>query len=558
MVSRSAVSAFVVAGLLSACGGADDGADSAGADPGRAVAVETRGPGGASDTDAPTDAADAIDEKALTPEAAAAALAAAAAAIVPTLPARFIPERYIVTFRPGIFDPAAEANGMVRGLGGKVHFAYSRVLSGFAATLPPAAVEVLRRSPFIESIEQDQPVALSQVAPLEQTGATWGLDRIDQAIGPLTTTYRYGGTGAGVTAFIIDTGIRATHTDFVATGTGTSRVTAGYTAIADGNDTADCNGHGTHVAGTVGGQRWGVAKDVTLVPVRVLDCTGSGSWSGVIAGLDFVARSTARPAVANLSLGGGASAAVDTAVRNAVAAGVSVVVAAGNSNANACNASPAREPLAVTVGATTSADARSSFSNYGTCLDLFAPGSAITSAASTSDVATATYDGTSMASPHVAGAAALILGDQPALTPKQVSDKLIAQATTGRLTTIGTGSPNRLLFTNPDKVQLPAVSVLSLTSTRAAVRNGWRATVTVAVKNSQGAAVAGALVRGQFTVGGSAVSCTTAATGRCSVTTGTIATRTVSTTYSVLGLSGSQMIYDPAANVVSSITVARP
>jgi hypothetical protein len=550
---RLALSVLVAAGLLSACGGTDDGGDAAGNGAGNALAVDAAGPSGPDDAADAGDTTDPIDEKALSPAA-----AAALADLVSRLPPQLIPERYIVTFRPGIFNPTAEADGMVRGLGGRVHFAYSRVLSGFAATLPPAAVEALRRSPLIESIEPDQPVILSQTAPLEQTGATWGLDRIDQALGPLSTTYRYGGTGAGVTAFIIDTGIRATHTDFLASGTGISRVAGGYTAIADGNGTGDCNGHGTHVAGTVGGLRWGVAKDVTLVPVRVLDCNGSGSWSGVIAGLDFVARSTARPAVANLSLGGGASAAVDTAVRNAVAAGVSVVVAAGNSNANACNASPAREPLAVTVGATTSTDARSSFSNFGTCLDLFAPGSAITSAVNTSDVATATYNGTSMASPHVAGTAALILAQQPSLTPQQVSDRLIAQATTGRLTAIGTGSPNRLLFTNPDGIELPTVSVLSLTATRAVVRNGWRATVTVTVKNGQGQTVAGALVRGRFTVGGTAVSCTTAATGRCSVTTGTIATRTTSTTYSVTGISGNQMTYDPAANTVSSLAVARP
>jgi len=526
-----ALPALVAGVLLSACGGAD--------------APETSSADTDLQTAAAPDTGGGIEEKAPAPRGEMPA-------------ARVIPDRYIVTFRPGVADPASEADALVRGLGGQVHFAYTQALSGFAATLPAPALEGLRRNPRIESIEPDQEVSLAQSAPAEQTGATWGLDRIDQALRPLSTTYRYGRTGAGVTAFIIDTGIRPTHVDFHASGTTTTRVSGGYTAIADGNGTGDCNGHGTHVAGTVGGLRWGVAKAATLVPVRVLDCGGSGSWSGVIAGLDFVARSAARPAVANMSLGGGASSSVDTAVRNTVAAGVSVVVAAGNSNANACNYSPAREPQAVTVGATTSSDARSSFSNFGTCLDLFAPGSAITSAVSTSDTATATYNGTSMASPHVAGAAALMLEALPGLTPTQVSDRLIAYSTTGRLSSIGTGSPNRLLFTNPDENPLSTVSVMSLSATRASVSRGWRATVTIGVKDAQGTAVPGALVSGSFTVGGSAVSCTTGNTGLCSVTTSTISTRTTSTTYSVSGITGSLMTYDRTANAVSSITVNRP
>jgi len=531
MTMHHTLAALVAASLLAACGGAD--------------APETTASGTDLQGAMVPDAIGAIDEKAPPAQAA-------------TPPARVIPDRYIVTFRPGVADPAAEADGLVRGLGGQVHFAYTRALSGFAATLPAAALEGLRRNPRIESIEPDQQVSLAQNAALEQSGATWGLDRIDQALRPLSTTYRYGGTGGGVTAFIVDTGIRATHTDFHASGTTVSRVSAGYTAIADGNGTNDCNGHGTHVAATVGGLRWGVAKAAALVPVRVLDCAGSGSWSGVIAGLDYVARSAARPAVANLSLGGGASSTVDTAVRNTVAAGVSVVVAAGNSNANACNASPAREPVAITVGATTSGDARSAFSNFGSCLDVFAPGSAITSATSASDTATATYDGTSMASPHVAGAAALALQQQPGLTPKQVSDRLIALATTGRLTSIGTGSPNRLLFTNPDGLVLATVSVTSLSATRVTVSRGWQATVTIGVTNAQGQPVAAALVGGRFSVGGSAVSCTTGATGQCSITTSILATRTTSTTYSVTGISGALMSYDPGTNAVSSIVVYRP
>jgi subtilisin family serine protease len=258
----------------------------------------------------------------------------------------------------------------------------------------------------VEFVEQDAAVSLSEarIEPTAfQNGATWGLDRIDQAARPLDGQYRYRYSGAGVYAFIIDTGILAGHVDF-----GTRRL-SGYSVFVDGYGDSDCNGHGTHVAGTVGGATWGVAKTVTLVPVRVLDCAGSGSWSGVIAGVDWVAGQTGmRPAVANMSLGGGKSTSVNAAVARAHDQGVTMVVAAGNSNANACNYSPASEPKAVTVGATTSTDARASYSNFGSCLDLFAPGSSITSAWYTSTADTKTISGTSMASPHAAGALALL------------------------------------------------------------------------------------------------------------------------------------------------------
>ena len=242
--------------------------------------------------------------------------------------------------------------------------------------------------------------------------ATWGLDRIDQRSLPLNNTYTYNATGAGVKAYIIDTGIRTTHTQFG------GRAIDGFDAIDSALPAADCNGHGTHVAGTVGGTTYGVAKGVTLVAVRVLDCNGSGSTSGVIAGINWVTGNHAAgaPAVANMSLGGGASSALDKAVRNSIADGVTYALAAGNDNTNACNQSPARTAEALTVGSTTSSDARSSFSNFGTCVDLFAPGSSITSAWNTNDTATNTISGTSMATPHVAGAAALYLQGTPART----------------------------------------------------------------------------------------------------------------------------------------------
>jgi subtilisin family serine protease len=314
---------------------------------------------------------------------------------------------------------------------------YATVLDGFSGELSDDAVEQVRSHPDVAYVEADQEVTASAT----QSPATWGLDRIDQRARPLTNSYTYDRTGSGVTAYIIDTGIRATHNEFG------GRVTAGATAINDGRGSSDCNGHGTHVAGTVGGSTYGVAKAVTLVPVRVLDCNGSGSTSGVIAGVDWVtSHHTSGPAVANMSLGGGASTTLDNAVSRSISDGVTYAVAAGNENTNACNGSPARVGSALTVGSTTSSDARSSFSNYGSCVDLFAPGSSITSAWWTSNTATNTISGTSMASPHVAGAAALYLQGHPTASPSTVSSAINGGATTGVVSNAGTGSPNRLLY----------------------------------------------------------------------------------------------------------------
>jgi subtilisin family serine protease len=344
---------------------------------------------------------------------------------------------YLVRFVDGV-DARAEAATAARA-GARVSHVYTNVFPGFAAELPAAAVTALSRNPRVASIEADGVVT---VASGTQTSATWGLDRIDQRDLPLDSRYSYPSTGAGVTAYIIDTGVLASHTDFG------GRVTAGYTAISDGRGSSDCDGHGTHVAGTVGGATWGVAKAVTIVPVRVLDCNGSGTWGGVVAGIDWVVghHVGTAPAVANLSLGGGANSTVDAAVQRMIDDGVTSVVAAGNDNRNACNYSPARVGAAVTVGATTSSDARASYSNFGSCLDLFAPGSSIRSAWHTSTTATSTISGTSMAAPHVAGAAALILAGSPGRTPSQVASDLAANATTGKVTSAGRGSPNRLVF----------------------------------------------------------------------------------------------------------------
>jgi subtilisin family serine protease len=358
-----------------------------------------------------------------------------------------IPDRYIVVMKSGSTDAAKErTKGRARARGGNVNHDYSRALNGYSATLPAAALADVRDDPDVAYVEADSTVTAST----SQANPPWGLDRIDQVNLPLDNTYNYTLTGLGVKAYIIDTGIHFTHTQFG------GRAVSGYDAV-DGGSADDCNGHGTHVSGTVGGSTYGVAKQVTLVGVRVLNCSGSGSTSGVIAGINWVTTDhlTGQPAVANMSLGGGASSALDTAVQNSIADGVTYAVAAGNENTNACNSSPARAANAITVGATEKTDARASYSNFGTCVDIFAPGSGILSSWYTSDTATNTISGTSMATPHVTGAAALVLQGNPAASPASVANTLITNATAGKVTNPGTGSPNRLLYSPPGTVTPP-------------------------------------------------------------------------------------------------------
>ncbi|WP_308042458.1 S8 family peptidase [Micromonospora sp. PLK6-60] len=327
------------------------------------------------------------------------------------------------------------AAGLTKRYGGSVAATYSAALTGFAAKMSEQQARRLAADPAVAYVEQDQVLT---VQATQTNPPSWGLDRIDQRSLPLNSSYTYPNTATNVRAYIIDTGIRTTHNDFG------GRATWGTNTV-DSNNT-DCNGHGTHVAGTVGGAAYGVAKGVRLIAVKVLNCSGSGTTTGVINGVNWVTANAVKPAVANMSLGGGASTTLDNAVTNSINSGVTYAVAAGNSNANACNSSPARAAAALTVGATTSTDARASYSNYGSCLDIFAPGSSITSAWYNSNTATNTISGTSMASPHVAGAAALVLGANPSYSPSQVASTLTSKATTGVVTSPGTGSPNRLLF----------------------------------------------------------------------------------------------------------------
>ncbi len=357
-----------------------------------------------------------------------------------TAQADAIPDQYIVVLRQDRVAAAAvsiKVAGAKQLVGTRVLHQYGSVLRGFAAVLSPVGLAALRKDPDVAYIAQDRRMSID----VTQTNPPWGLDRIDQRALPLSNGYSYGNDGTGVHAYIIDTGIRASHGEFA------GRIGTGRDLVDGDNDPDDCQGHGTHVAGTVGGSTYGVAKGVTLHGVRVLDCSGSGSTAGVIAGIEWVTNNHESPAVANMSLGGSAWQPLDDAVAASVAAGVTHVVAAGNSDTDACSSSPARASSAITVGATGSSDMRASFSNYGTCLDIFAPGVGVLSAYHTSDSATASLSGTSMASPHVAGVVAIYLQGAPGATPAQVTSALLNAATSGVVSDPQSGSPNRLLYT---------------------------------------------------------------------------------------------------------------
>ena len=451
-----------------------------------------------------------------------------------------IADRYIVVLEDRTASVDAVANELVTKHRGRKDKVYQHALKGFSATMSEKEAMALANDPRVAYVEEDGIVTAS----VTQSGATWGIDRIDQANLPLSGTYVYNATGAGVKAYIIDTGINVAHNEFG------GRAINGHDAIDGSLPAADCNGHGTHVAGTVGGTTYGVAKGVTLVAVRVLDCAGSGTDAGVIAGIDWVTADHAAgaPAVANMSLGGGASTALDDAVRRSITDGVTYALASGNDNLNACNGSPARVAEGITVNSSTSTDARSSFSNWGTCTDIFAPGSSITSAWYSSNTATNTISGTSMATPHVAGAAALYLQGNTTASPATVANALISNATLNKITSPGTGSPNRLLYTGfigGGGTPAPTISSFSPTS------GGTGTSVTITGTNFTGASsVSFNNQAASFSVGSSTSITATvpncSSTGQVRVTTaGGTAISSGSFTVTGCGGGSSQLLLNP-------------
>jgi serine protease len=363
---------------------------------------------------------------------------------LPTNPADGVPgsfavgsplaDRYIVLVEDA---PGVQASSIAAAAGLVPDFVYRRALTGFAAPMTPAQAMAMRDRPGVVLVEPDQIVSITAT---QSPVPSWGLDRIDERNLPLDDSYTYAVNGSGVRLYGLDTGIRTTHVDF------TGRTAAGFSVYSGG--TADCNGHGTHTASTAAGTTWGVAKGMTVIPVRVLNCSGFGSLAGVIAGVDWITQNATLPAVANMSLSAGGSSSLDAAVSGSIAAGIVYAAAAGNDfGANACTLSPARVAAVLTVGATDISDARAGFSNVGSCLDLFAPGVGIIAAWYSSNTAAASLNGTSMSAPHVAGAAGLYLQANPTATPAQVAGALVSNATTGAVSNPGSGSPNRLLYT---------------------------------------------------------------------------------------------------------------
>lgn len=356
---------------------------------------------------------------------------------------------FIVEFKKGVTEEAVNAAlAAVGGNGKKFDNAGVGTVKFGSRGQSDARRAMKQLGNLIQRCEDDQeiqsdPRDVVETAATQSPANAWGLDRTDQRTLPLNNSYSYATAGAGVDVYVVDTGVLSTHSEF------TGRIRAGFAATGL-TGTEDCNGHGTHVAGTAAGATYGIAPSATVVPVRVLDCNGSGTLSGVIAGIDWAINDhTTTPAVLNMSLGGGASGILDAAVQRAVDDGITVVVAAGNSAADACLSSPAAAPNAITVGSTSTSDSRSSFSNFGDCVDVFAPGSAIKSAWHTGTAATSTISGTSMASPHVAGVAARILGANPTLTPAQVAT-VIRNSATSNVVLDSRSANNLLLFADAD------------------------------------------------------------------------------------------------------------
>ncbi|MEL4181546.1 S8 family peptidase [Roseateles sp. PN1] len=453
---------------------------------------------------------------------------------------------------------------------------FSHAVESFVITVPWAqAHEVateLARNPSVDAVEPDRVFSTGQVAGVRTLDArAWGVDRIDQRARLFDNSFRQSLRGDGVNAYVLDTGINP-HNEFGA------RLVAGFSAINDGRGTGDCNGHGTHVAGTVGGATLGVAPGARLVPVRVMDCGGSSTGSSVLAGLDWVAANGKRPGVVNMSLGGGASTTLDAAVQRLVTAGFSVVAAAGNSNVDACTQSPARAAGLITVAASDKADVKASFSNWGQCVAIWAPGTAISSAGHASTSAVVAMNGTSMAAPHAAGAVALLLQASPQMAPAQVRAQLLAQASLNAITGASASTTRSLLFAGqgaavtptpapapspaPTPAPAPAPTVkpvllqsITLTSSVPSTGN-WKADAAVKVVNQAGAPVSGAKVLARFSNMAAEVSCTTAANGLCSIASGAAPWANLPVLgFAVTGISGPQLSYTGG---VKSAQIVRP
>ncbi|SCE86333.1 Serine protease, subtilisin family [Micromonospora coriariae] len=493
-----------------------------------------------------------------------------------------VADSYIVVFKDTAVSRGTvgdNADRLVGRHGGTVARTYGAALRGFEIRVGAKAAARIAADPAVAYVEQNHTVS---IAGTQTNPPSWGLDRIDQRNLPLNSSYTYPTTASNVRAYIIDTGVLYGHNDFG------GRAVSGFDAV-DGGSADDCNGHGTHVAGTVGGSSYGVAKGVQIVGVRVLNCQGSGTNAQVVAGIDWVTANAVRPAVANMSLGGGANSSIDTAVTNSINSGVTYAVAAGNGNAlgvrqNACNYSPARVASAITVGATQNNDAAASFSNFGTCVDILAPGVNITSAWYTGSSATNTISGTSMASPHVAGAAALVLSANPSWSPQQVRDNLVNNSTPNVVTNVGTGTPNRLLYVVSGTPPANDFSV-SVSPTSGSAAPGGSVTATVGTATTAGSAQAVSLSASGLPAGATAsFSPSTVTSGGSSTLTiatsastpagsypvtitgsGAAGTRTATYTLTVTGSGGGGCsgtngadvaIPDTGATVSSSITIA--